>query len=391
MAGPRGRIDLMRAATGGRIGLDGALRIHLDACLTCRSCEAACPSGVRYGELVDTVREAIAEARRRGPAERALRAVLLRHLVPFPRRIRRLELLLALYQRSGLAAIVSRLLPSGLRNLHALLPPLPVGLRCLPAVAPALGPRRGTVAFFRGCLQDAFLHLVNEATLRVLQRNGFEVHTPDAQTCCAALALHMGEAELGRALARRNIDAIDPDRYDAIVSNAGGCGVALKDYGRLLAGDAARADRAARFASKTVDFSEFLASRHLAAPLGAVPTRAVYVDSCHLRHVQRGARAPRELLGAVPSLELVELAHPPWCCGSAGTYNISHPDTAGRILATKLDDIAATGARTIVTSNTGCHFQLLAGVRTRGLDCDVVHVAEVLDRAHVAAAPEAGL
>jgi glycolate oxidase iron-sulfur subunit len=201
----------------------------------------------------------------------------------------------------------------------------------------------------------------------------------------------MGEAALGRALARQNIGAIDPDRYDAIVNNAGGCGAVLKDYGRLLAEDPDWAGRAARFASKTVDFSELLVSRGLTAPLGAVRTRAVYVDSCHLRHVQKVARPPRDLLRAVPGLELVELRHPDWCCGSAGTYNIFHPDTAGRILTTKLDDIALTGARTIVTSNAGCHFQLLAGVRARGLDHDVVHLAEVLERAHATAAPEAGV
>jgi glycolate oxidase iron-sulfur subunit len=203
------------------------------------------------------------------------------------------------------------------------------------------------------------------------------------------MATHMGETALGLALARLNVGAIDPDRYDAIVSNAGGCGVALKDYGRLLAEDPAWADRAARFAAKTVDFSEFLASREVTASLGALRTRAVYVDSCHLRHVQKVARPPRDLLRAIPELELVELRHPDWCCGSAGTYNIVHPDTAGRILATKMDDIEATGARTIVSSNTGCHFQLLAGVKARALDHEVLHLAEVLDRAHAAAAPEA--
>jgi glycolate oxidase iron-sulfur subunit len=384
MDNPRGRIDLMRAAAEGRIGLDGAFRQHIELCLACRACESACPSGVRYGALVEVARAAIEASRTPGLGERFLRWLLLRQMLPHPRRLRRAAALLRLYQRLGVPRLVQRtpLLPARLRAMEALLPPLPPAHSDVRVAAPAGDPPRGRVAFFHGCVQDAFFADVNAATLRVLQRNGYAVHVPPGQTCCGAAPLHLGERELARELARRNVDAFLAGDYEAIINNAGGCGAALKEYPHLLEDDPAYATKARRFAAQVQDISEFLAQNLHVPPQGEVHVRATYVDSCHLRHAQKVVHPPRELLRAIPGLELVELARPDWCCGSAGVYNILQRETADAVLEAKMADIAATGAELIVTTNTGCHLQLLYGVRRAGLKAQVVHLVELLERSY---------
>ncbi|MDW8146669.1 MAG: (Fe-S)-binding protein [Roseiflexaceae bacterium] len=245
--------------------------------------------------------------------------------------------------------------------------------------APAIGERRGRVAFVVGCIQEAFLAPVNQATRRVLRRNGFEIVTPMTQTCCGAAHAHVGELDAARALARRNIDAFLAEDMTAIIVNAGGCGLALKEYPHLLKDDPIYAERARRFASLVRDVNEFLADHLHRPPRGEMRVRATYVDSCHLRHGQRITRQPRDLLRAVPGLELIELRQPDRCCGSAGVYNIAQPDIADQVLDAKMKDVAATGATLVVTTNTGCHLQLIAGVRKARLNAKVMHVVEVLD------------
>lgn len=387
MEGPRGRIALMRAAADGRVDAGGAFREHLDSCLGCRSCETACPSGVHYGSLLERAREAIEAQRPQSRWERRLRWLALRQLLPHRRRLRLLAGWTRISRALGLVRLAgTELVPGWLRRSTALLPPPAVGGGESPVggrPAPAIGERRGTVALFRGCVQDAFLPAVNAATVRVLQRNGYEVHFPADETCCGAAALHLGEKELARELARRNLAAFDREsEYDAIVSNAGGCGAMLKEYPELLADGIARAPEAEAFAGKVQDISEFLADRLHVLPEGAVEGRATYADSCHLRHAQKVAQAPRDLLRRIPGLEVVELVRPDFCCGSAGVYNLLRPDDADRVLDVKMDDLRATGADLIVTTNPGCQLQLLAGVRRAGLDARVVHLVELLDQAY---------
>lgn len=381
---PRGRIALMRAAADGRITeLNGSFAEHIELCLACRACETACPSGVQYGALVGVAHTAVTEARQPSPAGRLLRWAGLRQLMPHVGRLRLLAAALAIYQRIGLPRLVRRMgfLPKPLRAMERIVPPIGA-LRPGPRNAPARGPRRGRVALFTGCVQEAFLAQVNDATVRVLQRNGYEVVTPQLQTCCGAAQAHTGDVELARELARRNIDAFFALECDAVVCNAGGCGVSLKQYPELLRDDPDYGARAEAFAACVQDVSEFLAANLREPPRGALPERATYVDSCHLRHGQKVVRQPRELLRSVPGLELVELKQPDRCCGSAGVYNIAQPDAADAILQSKLDDIAATGAEIVVVSNTGCHMQLIAGVRDAGLPARVLHVVEVLDLAY---------
>jgi len=384
MDSPRGRIALMRAASEGRVELDGAFAEHIELCLGCRACETACPSGVQYGALVEVARAEIHAVRPPVGAEKAVRRLALRELLPHSDRLRIAARALSLYQRSGLQALVrrTRALPEPLREMESLLPPLSLDYPDYNRPAPAMGERRGAVAFFHGCVQDAFFAGVNQASIRVLQRNGFDVHFPAAQTCCGAAHSHTGEMELAQDLARRNLDAFDPDQYIAIINNAGGCGAALKEYDHLLADDPDYAEAARRFVAKVQDITEFLAVNLHNPPTGSLDLRVTYADSCHLRHVQHVVHQPRDLLRSIPGLTLVELAQPDACCGSAGVYNIVHPDSAGLVLDAKLDDIETTAADVIAITNTGCHMQLLHGAREAGLGARVMHVVELLDRAY---------
>lgn len=386
MDSPRGRIALMRAAADGRVpvGKDSTFATHIERCLGCLSCESACPSGVQYGELVDEARAVLAHDHTPGLPERALRWVGLRQLMPHTERLKWLARGAWLYQRSGAQRLVrnSPLLPTALRSMERILPPITPRYRSYRATAPAIGPKRGTVAFMVGCIQEAFLAQVNQASVRVLQHNGFDVVFPHGQTCCGAAQVHNGENEIARSLARANIDACLALDVDAIISNAGGCGLTLKEYAHLLHDDADYSARAAMFVEKVFDISEFLVAHALVAPTHAVPATVTYVDSCHLRHGQRVVKQPRAILQSVPELRLVELSRPDQCCGSAGTYNISQPGIAAQVLAAKMADVRGTGAEIVAVSNTGCHMQLIAGVREAGLDARVLHIVQILDMAY---------
>ncbi len=390
MDSPRGRIALMRAASEGLIEhgeIEGAFAEHLTRCLACRACETACPSGVRYGEMIEAARVALETQRTPGVWERMVRWLAFRQMMPHVGRLKFVARLMWLYETMGVQRLVRALdvLPKTLKAMEAILPPIVPRYRDYRAPAPALGPagRRGRVAFFVGCVQEAFLSPVNEATIRVLQRNGYEVHFPAGQTCCGAAQLHMGEQGLARDMARRNIDAFLAQDYDAIISNAGGCGMTLKDeYVRLFQDDPIYAKRARQFSASVKDISEFLFEHLRVLPRGEIRARVTYSDSCHLRHAQKVVQPPRELLKCIPGLQLVELGQPDRCCGSAGVYNIVQSDTANAILDMKMADITAVGADFIVTSNAGCHMQLIAGARRAGLKARVLHVVQLLDMSY---------
>jgi len=421
MDSPRGRITLMRGAADGRIGLEGAFQEHIDLCLGCRACETACPSGVQYGLLLETAKAALAgeqtTARRRDAETQSLaeeqrgaipdysaqslplrasaskrngiveltQRIGLRELMPRQDRLRWLARSLWLYQRLGLTAIAQRVLPQlppALTTMEGMAPPIRLDYLDTSRPAPAYGLRRGKVAFFTGCVQDAFLTGVNRATVRVLQRNGYEVHFPSSQTCCNAAALHSGDTAFARDLARRNVDAFAGGDFVAIINNAGGCGASLKGYDHLLADDPAYAAKAHDFVAKVKDISEFLFDHLHNPPTGRVQARVTYVDSCHLRHGQKISRQPRALLRSIPGLELVELSQPDMCCGSAGIYNLLQPAMANAVLDRKLADVRAANAGIIVTANTGCYMQMVYGVKRAGLNATVMHVVEVLERAY---------
>ncbi len=387
MDAPRGRITLMRAAVDGRITHEQFLNTfaeHITLCLECRACETACPSGVQYGKLIEGARIDLEEMLAPGVMERFIKWVGMEQLMPHVGQMKLMARLMYLYEALGLQWLVRtmNILPQPLHAMEGILPPISGGYQKYDQPAPPMGQKRGTVAFFYGCIQEAFLAGVNAATIRVLQRNGYEVHFPQSQTCCGAAQWHTGAEAFAIELAKQNIDAFE--QYAIVVNNAGGCGLTLKEYPDLLRDDPEYALKAELFASKVKDFSEFMIDHLHEVPQGALRVRATYSDSCHLRHGQGVINQPRALLKMIPGLEYVELREPDRCCGSAGIYNIVQHDIANAVLNRKMEDIAATGADVLVTSNTGCHMQLVSGVRKAELNVNVLHIAEMLDLSYQA-------
>lgn len=391
MDSPRGRVYQMVQVASGAAPIGPSYVEHLDLCLACRACETACPSGVQYGRLIEAARTQIEAGRRRSFSARLVRRFVFDHLLKSPRTMRLAGNFLYLYQATGLRKLVeSSGLLKILGRLGALAPLTPTAERPfffsnIGKTFPADGKPRYRVAFLAGCIANVCFARLNEATVRVLQKNGCDVVIPAGQTCCGALHVHSGLREEARSLARKNIDALLEEDYDAIISNAAGCGSTLKEYHELLEGDPVYAERAARFSKLMRDVNEFLASIELNRNMGAVPVTATYQDSCHLAHGQRVRLAPRQLLEAVPGLKFREMPLSDLCCGSAGIYNVVHSDLAGAILQKKMECINSTPADVIVTANPGCMLQLRAGAALYGRGQQVKHVVEILDEAYRAA------
>jgi len=387
MDSPRGRIYQMVQVAEGRLGLGESFVRHIDLCLDCRACETACPSGVEYGKLVEAARAQIAQHYRRPWLERLLRSLAFQYLLPRPTNLRVVAALLRFYQASGLQEMIrwSGLLETfpRLAQLEPLAPAIesPTFFPQIGKVFPARSERRFRVAFHAGCITNVAFARLQEATVRVLQANGCEVLVPQGQICCGALHVHAGLRDEARALARRNIEAFLREPVDAILTNAAGCGSTLKEYGYLLRHDPAWQEKAAAFASRMKDVTEFLAEIGLTQPLHPVPRTITYQDSCHLAHGQKVRQQPLLLLQSVPGLRLVEMPLADLCCGSAGIYNITETQLAMQLLRNKMEAVNSTGADTIVTANPGCILQLRAGVKLHGRGQRVAHVVELLDEA----------
>jgi len=344
---------------------------------------------VQYGKIVERARAQIEHHYRRPLLARVGRRYAYATLADYARLARNARWL-RFYQRSGLQKLarssgVLKLLR--LAEVEALAPAVEDDFffRYIGETFPAEAERRARVAFLAGCIASVSFAELNRATIRVLQRNGVEVSVPRGQGCCGALHAHAGLRDDARKLARRNIDVMLDDHFDAIVTNAAGCGSTLKEYGDLLESDPAYRERAHRFADKVKDVTEFLAELGLRVPEAKLPARVTYQDPCHLAHGQRIRSAPRELLRAAAA-EFVEMPHSDQCCGSAGVYNVVENQLSMQILAAKMNDVASTHAQILATANVGCMLQLRAGVRQRGLNMEVRHVIELLDAAYASAA-----
>jgi glycolate oxidase iron-sulfur subunit len=378
---PRGRVYLLRGVAEGRLAWSDAVAEESFLCLDCRACETACPSGVRFGSLIEMARAEVVDAGlRRGPAA-LLERLALRHLVPHPRRLRLAVSALALAQRLGLDRLASRWLPEALAHAPRLLPRVPprAARQPLPELVPAEGERRGRVGFFAGCVMAELFGDVNRATVRVLARNGFDVVTPRAQGCCGALHAHAGDRESARQLAARNARVFEAADLDTVVVNSAGCGAAMREAGSWLP------EGGAAYAARVRDVAEFLDAAGLRPPPGRVEAAVCYDDPCHLVHGQGVADAPRRLLAAIPGLRLQPHDDPTACCGAAGTYNLTHPSMSRAVLARKLDALAAAAPDVIASGNPGCLMQLRAGAAERGLAARVLHPIELLDEAYRAA------
>jgi glycolate oxidase iron-sulfur subunit len=392
---PRGRIALMRAIADGELDATKGFGEELYYCLGCLACTSACPAGVNYAELFETGRM---EIERRGlldhPKRSMIRLMVVRGLFTRPRLLRWVGRLLWLWQASGAQDAFRRLrlnqlLPTNLRRLE---PQTPAICRKFSheLIAPVEKPAKVVtrrVAVLTGCVQDLAFSDINRATVDVLLENGCEVHTPPLQPCCGSLHAHNGDRDSARELARRTLALINPFDFDAIISNAGGCGSHLRGYGHLLHDDAEFAARAVDWSRKLRDVHEYLVEIGFRVPTprggeNESPAVVTYHESCHLCHGQKVSQQPRQVLRALPGTTLVECPEATWCCGSAGIYNITQPVTAGRLQKRKANHLRSTQASVVATANPGCHLQILNGLREQGGAQRVVHPVVLLAEAY---------
>jgi len=386
MDSPRGRIYQMLQVDSGRLALADAFVTHIDRCLGCLNCQTACPSGVQYGHLLESTRSQIEQNYERPWLGRKLREHFYAKVLPSFAKLSSSAKLIRFYQRSGLRSLaratgILNLL--GVAELDELSPRIESSFSFadLGKTFPAEGTRRGRVAMLIGCIGSVAFAELNRATIRVLTKNGIEVCIPNAQGCCGALHAHGGYLELARAQARKNIDAMLSPEFDAIVTNAAGCGATMKDYAVLLEHDPKYAERARELAAKVRDITEYLATVGLVEPKRKLNQRVTYSDPCHLAHAQGVRKQPRQLLRQIGA-ELVEMPRPDTCCGSAGVYNVVQNEISMQILDEKMDFVAMVEPQIIATANVGCMLQLAAGAKRKGLKANVVHVVELLDRAY---------
>ena len=374
MDSPRGRIHTLKAIEAGELTLDATVASHFDSCLGCFACVSACPSGVRYDQLIEATRPKLNKAELRSPWQQTFRQLLLA-VLPYPRRLRALLTPLRVYAGGPLQTLarragLPRLLGPQLEAMEALLPPLAAAgfADRFPLVTPALGERRGRVGLVLGCVQRCFDPGVNAATVAMLQANGFEVVIPADQGCCGAVSHHQGQLEQTRSLAsdlvRSFKAAAAVEGLDAVLVAASGCGHTMKAYGALLN------DGQSGFPCPVLDVHEFLADRGLAAGFRAalqpLPIAVVYHDACHMIHGQGIAAQPRQLLRAIPELELREATEAGVCCGSAGIYNLVQPAEAAELGQIKAKDLSDTGATVIASANIGCSLQLRRHLDAKG-------------------------
>jgi Fe-S oxidoreductase len=392
MDSPRGRIHLMTQVLDGT-PLEGPVVEHLDRCLGCMACVTACPSGVQYDRLIESIR-ALPLAQPRSARQRALRAAIFA-VFPYPRRLRVITAPLRVAQKTRLDRLINRpviteRLPQALAAALRLAPPPTRRVR-LPERVPARGRRRAVVGMVTGCVQSEFFPQVNAATARLLAAEGCDVIIPRGQGCCGALSLHTGRADEAASLAGRMADVFGRSGVDAVVVNAAGCGSAMKDYDKLLEGRFAEVP-GARLAGMVRDLAEFLADLGPVAERRPLPMAVAYHDACHLAHAQRMHEQPRALLRAIPGLKLMEIGDSGTCCGSAGVYNLLQPEAARELGERKADAVMEArkaGADLLVSANPGCSLQIGAALAARGERMPVAHTAEILDASIRGLAPSA--
>jgi glycolate oxidase iron-sulfur subunit len=389
---PRGRIALMRAIADDRMEVTPSFGEEMYFCLGCLACMTACPAGVNYAELFEHAR---AEVESKGvlnnPQRGVIRKATLSWLFMDHGRLQMVGKAMQLWQDTGLQGLlrksgVTKLLPKRLRELEAMTPTVQPKFsdELIETVTPATGTKRFRVALLTGCAQDLLFSDVNRDTAEVLARNGCEVYTPSNQHCCGSLHAHNGAWDLACELARKNLDQFPPHQFDAIITNAGGCGSHLKHYHKLLHDDPHYATAARDWDSKVKDIHEWLAKIGISEPKaeGQPKQTVTYHESCHLCHGQKISSQPRQVLRKIPGLQLVELPEASWCCGSAGIYNLTQPEMAGQLLERKVNHILTTGAATVATGNPGCLLQVQNGLRDRGVGIRVVHPITLLAEAY---------
>ncbi|MGG3469051.1 (Fe-S)-binding protein [Neobacillus pocheonensis] len=388
-ASPRGRINLVKMASEGKIEIQNHLSKPIDLCLGCRACETACPVGVPYGHILEAARDTIedSQSKEKITAATRLKNGALNHLFPYPRRMKILGNLLWFYQKVGLNKLIRRT-----KVLHKLSEPLAQLEKAVPLVEPPSkrvrhgttfppkGAKKIRVAFFTGCIMDAMMTRINRLTIDLLTSIGCEVVIPEAQTCCGALHAHQGAKGRAKELAKANIKAFENTGADFFVNNAGGCGAALVEYDHLLANEPESIDSAKEFVNKAKDISQILVQYGPLPFKKALSDVVVYQDSCHLRNVQKVYKEPRLLLESIPGSTFVEMEGADSCCASGGIYNLLHFDESMKILDEKMTKVTQTNPTVVVTANPGCQLQMSLGIERHGRANEIrsMHLVELL-------------
>ncbi len=380
-SGPRGRISLIKDVAQSRLDVrsPGFLE-QMSQCLDCRACEAVCPSGVRYGQLVETARAQIRQTDPpEPPSRRFARTFLLQSLFADLRLMRAAARILRFAQQTRLTSLAR---VAGLGDAAKLAPRIPASFFSARGQRYEARNAKGVAFLHTGCIMAVAFGNVHEATVRMLRRAGLTTIVPAGQGCCGAIATHAGEPDFARDLAKRNIAAFEASGADVYVVNAAGCGSALKHYGELLSEDPSWAQRAREFSKRVRDVSEVLDAMDLGQAPHAIDATITYQEPCHLVHAQRVSAAPRRLLALIPGARLVEMDESAVCCGSAGIYNLTEPEMSARLRQRKVAAIVRTGATIVVTANPGCAMQVTAGLRDAGYAAKVKHIVELLDEAY---------
>ena len=387
-ASPRGRLALMRAVSEGHLDITNGFADAMTLCLGCLACQTACPAGVPFGHLLEQARyQAEDRQKNKRPAFiNGLLNLLLTRLFYGPHGLEPVAPLIRFYQKSGLQRLnLARIMPGPLGGWERMLPEIQPrsAHQMLGEFVPAVPPVRGRVGLLTGCLENTLLANLCSATARVLTQNGFDVVIPSKQVCCGALPGHIGELELARKQARENITVFEAANVEIVISDAGGCSAQLKEYGHLLSADPIYAERAARFSSMAKDATEFLAGNlPLRGSMKSLNLKVAYDDPCHLIHAQGIFLQPRQLIKNIPGIEFVELPESSWCCGSAGTYNLTHSIESEALLKRKIQHVISVAPDVLATANTGCYIQLSKGIKEAGANIKVLHIIELLDKAY---------
>ena len=387
---PRGRIALMKAVREGRIEITDRVVSHWDRCLQCRACEAVCPSGVPYGRLMESTRAQVAKSNKESKRLLFIKLLFLRGVLPHLKLLQIGALVIRLYQRFGMQRVLRashllKIFPGGIAETEAQLPVINERVFMpTPKIFTAIGTSRMKVGLLSGCVMPILQPDAMDASVEVLTRNQCDVVVPMGQGCCGALNLHSGDVAMARKMARRNIDIFLSARVRNVIVASAGCGSAMKEYGELLSDDPDYREKAGQFSEMTVDITEFLVSLPFRPPKALISRKVTYQDPCHLAHAQRITSQPRDILRSIPGLELVEMENASMCCGAAGIYSFVQPGLSRRILESKMESIAATGADTLATANPGCMLQLEAGLRITGIPGLALHVVELLAEAYIA-------
>jgi glycolate oxidase iron-sulfur subunit len=385
----------MKALAEGRLELDSDAVRHLDLCLECRGCETACPSGVRYGQLIERARVYVDSNWRRGVIAR-LRNHIIGAIFPYPARLRAALAPLRFAERIGMRRLLRVLAPAWARDWLDLVPMLTraqaPGSNAKPHLLPALlkgqkkeaAPCDGpSVVVHRGCVAQVLSESANLNSERALAAAGYRIVHLARTACCGALDIHHGNLERAREFARINVAELTASGADSVVCAASGCSAVIAQYGELLKDDSKLADPAREVSRRATDISSLLLARPsiIRAPFRAEVT---YHDSCHLVHGLGVREQPRELLRSIPGVHLIELAESDLCCGSAGSYNLTERAMARELARRKVDNIIATGAQFVLLSNPGCEFQIAAELKRRGSPIRVMHMADFLALASTA-------